>query len=418
MLFFGCIIMRAPHSLVLTLLLLLPITSPADESFKLERNQKLSLSDVVSQAVAHHPKQGVFKAGSGVVEARNLQAGGLLPAAPAVILGHQNDVVGSNRNLNQWEVGLELPVWMPDQRAARETMARGVKNELESSRNSLALDVAGQVRDALWSIGMLDGDVALAESQYQTAQALQGDVEKRWQAGELAKTDVMMAKNITLGTNTILLRVKAELQHAEHRYWMLTGLKELPQSFAETLNAKENIDDTHPWLVEANSKTEVANGQRDLVRIERRENPQVLINARRERGAFDQLYNDSVGVSIRVPLDAQVRSAPMLASAEVEIAQAMSERERRRLLLVSAFHEAKHNLETISAQLILVEQQHKLSQDGLQLARKSFSLGESDLVSLLRSQSIAYEAERALTSLRTQQQWNIARYNQAIGVLP
>lgn len=410
--------MRISYLFALSLFIFLPTPCSAEDLLKLSRNQKLSLSEVVSQAVARNPKQQLLKAGSAIVDARNQQASGLLPSAPAVTLGHQNDVVGSNRNLYEWEVGLELPIWMPGQRLARESIALSAKNDLESSRNSLALEIAGQVRDTLWSISMADGDIKLAESQYLTAQSLQNDVEKRWKAGELAKTDVMMAENITLGVKNTLIRVQAELKHAEHRYWMLTGLKELPQTFEETLHTREGIDDSHPWLIEANSKTEVANGQRDLMRIEKRENPQVFINARRERGGFDTLYNDSVGVSVRVPLDAKTRSAPMLAGAEMDVAQAMSEREQRRLLLESSFHEAEHNLETINAQITLVEQQYKLSQDGLQLAKKSFSLGESDLVSLLRSQSIAYEAERSLINLHIQKQWNIARYNQSIGVLP
>jgi len=40
------------------------------------------------------------------------------------------------------------------------------------------------------------------------------------------------------------------------------------------------------------------------------------------------------------------------------------------------------------------------------------------LIDLLRIQATAYEAERALKSRQTQMQWHIARYNQAIGVLP
>jgi cobalt-zinc-cadmium efflux system outer membrane protein len=45
-------------------------------------------------------------------------------------------------------------------------------------------------------------------------------------------------------------------------------------------------------------------------------------------------------------------------------------------------------------------------------------LGESDLVSLLRVQAMAREAEQTLRSRQTQLQWDIARYNQAVGVLP
>ena len=37
---------------------------------------------------------------------------------------------------------------------------------------------------------------------------------------------------------------------------------------------------------------------------------------------------------------------------------------------------------------------------------------------LLRLQLLAFEAERSLSSQQLQVQWNIAKYNQAVGVLP
>ena len=49
---------------------------------------------------------------------------------------------------------------------------------------------------------------------------------------------------------------------------------------------------------------------------------------------------------------------------------------------------------------------------------EAFKLGETDLVSLLRVQAQANEIERAFTSRQIQLQWDIARYNQAVGVLP
>jgi len=54
----------------------------------------------------------------------------------------------------------------------------------------------------------------------------------------------------------------------------------------------------------------------------------------------------------------------------------------------------------------------------MRLAQKAFDLGETDLVHLMRVQALAYEAERALASRKIQLQWDIARYNQAVGVLP
>ncbi|HNZ56267.1 MAG TPA: TolC family protein [Methylophilaceae bacterium] len=393
-------------------------TSNAEELIKLQRNHQLTLTEVVRLSILRSPKQAEIQAGKGLVNAKNIQANSFLPSAPAVSAGLQNDAVGSNRNLSQWEVGLDLPIWLPGQKTARTTLAQGAQTELDKTCANLSLDIAGQVRDAVWSLGMAINEAELQDARHKAAQDLLADVEKRWKAGELAKTDVMLAQNGTLAAKTALIKANAEVKHAEHRYWILTGLKELPNTFEEPLNSKEMIDDSHPWLAESAAKIEIANHHRSLSAIEQRENPQVMLNVRHERGAFDSLYNDSVGVAIRVPLDAKVRSAPMMANAEMAIAQAMSEHEQRQRLLESAFHEAQHNLEVIREEIEILQAQHKLSQESLQLAKKSFALGESDLIDLLRIQATAYESERALKSRQTQMQWHIARYNQAIGVLP
>ena len=63
-------------------------------------------------------------------------------------------------------------------------------------------------------------------------------------------------------------------------------------------------------------------------------------------------------------------------------------------------------------------QQYEIANESIRLAEKSFQLGESDLVSLLRVKALTYEAERAFTTRKIQVQWDIARYNQAVGVLP
>lgn len=410
--------MRFSLLLATCVALTLSYTSNAEELIQLQRNHQLTLTEVVRLSILRSPKQAEIQAGKGLVNAKNIQANSFLPSAPAVSAGLQNDAVGSNHNLSQWEVGLDLPIWLPGQKTARTTLAQGAQTELDKTSANLSLDIAGQVRDAVWSLGMAINEAELQDARHKAAQDLLADVEKRWKAGELAKTDVMLAQNGTLLAKAALIKANAEVKHAEHRYWILTGLKELPNTFEEPLNSKEMIDDSHPWLAESAAKIEIANHHRSLSAIEQRENPQVMLNVRHERGAFDSLYNDSVGVAIRVPLDAKVRSAPMMANAEMAIAQAISEHEQRQRLLESAFHEAQHNLEVIREEIEILQAQHKLSQESLQLAKKSFALGESDLIDLLRIQATAYESERALKSRQTQMQWHIARYNQAIGVLP
>jgi outer membrane protein TolC len=65
-----------------------------------------------------------------------------------------------------------------------------------------------------------------------------------------------------------------------------------------------------------------------------------------------------------------------------------------------------------------VTRQFEIAKEGAKLAQKAFQLGEIDLVSLIRVQAQTYEAERAFTTRKIQVQWDIARFNQAVGVLP
>lgn len=400
------------------LLLALPCPALAAEVDALAVDPALSVRAVLERAVERNPQRHVLQAMDGEVQARYLHARGALPQAPAVSLRHQNDAIGSSRGEREWEAELEVPLWLPGQRAARASVAEGARSELASSREGLRLQVAGVLRDAMWDVAMQGVNVDLARLRLKSAEALQRDVQHRFAAGELARTDVMLAENDTLQAKSSLLRAEAELRHAQYRYRQLTGLGEIPAEAGEPLSEQADLGDQHPLLHEADAKIALAHGERDLVRLERRENMQVMLGARSERGLASDPYNTSLGVRVRIPLPGASHSAPRLAAAESGVARAVSERERLRLALESALHEAQHNLEVTREELEIATRQHALASENLRLARKAFDLGETDLVHLMRVQALAFEAERMLARSRIQLQWDIARYNQAVGVLP
>lgn len=378
----------------------------------------LSLHDVVEKAYARNPTQPILAARMAEVRARRTVATSLLPHAPAVGMSAQNDAVGSGRGERDWQAELELPVWLQGQRNARKNVADAADEDLAASRDSLKLQVAGYVREAIWDIRMNANALELADLRLNTAMALEHDVQRRFEAGELAKTDLMLAQNERIIAETGRLRAEAELMHARHRYIILTGLHTMPQQLDEAQSAQEDYSEQHPYYREAMSRLGLTQQARELARLERRENPQVILNARSQRGPFENAFNDSIGLKLRIPLDSPVRAAPIEAAAEMEVGRAQSARDSLIYQLETAMHEAEHNLTVSRAELEMVTRQQALAQENLRLANKAFQLGETDLVGLMRIQALAYEAERALTTRRIQLQWDIARYNQAVGVLP
>jgi len=380
-------------------------------------SKELNLRDLVEKTIMRYPDSALLQAKQQEIDARQKYAKSLLPNAPAIGLLNQNDAITSHRGERQWEAEFEMPVWLPGQRAAREAIALDASAGLIDARATLRLQVAGMVRDALWDFSMMLHQATLAKSRHETSLALLNDVEKRVKAGDLPKTDIMLAQNETYQAETALLRAEAEVKHAQFRYKMLTGLNTFPASFNEA-QSKAVLSDTHPALKDAASKLQVADDERNLIKVEKRENPSLLLNARSQRGAFDNQANESLGFKIRIPLDADVRSAPLLANAEMNYAQHQAYAQHLRIMLENAFHEAEHNLEVTQAELAITTKQHANAQENLRLAKKAFALGETDLVNLLRVQASAYEAERAMKQRQIQLQWDTAHYNQAVGEMP
>jgi outer membrane protein TolC len=394
-----------------------PAQHEVDHFDALNVNPNLKLGEVLEKTFLRHPLQATLQSRDSVVSAKKLVANAILPTAPAVSLLHQNDVLGSGRGEREWQAEMELPVWLPNQRNNRLKVADASQSSVIASRESLKLHVAGQLREALWDVAANDNNLALALNQLEVANKLQHDVEKRHQAGEMAKTDVMLAQQETLRAEKDKLRAEAEVMHARHRYYLLTGLRELPASYTEKQSELEDYSQSSIWL-EAQSKVGLAETERSLAQVESHENMQVLFNMRSTKGAFDSTANDSVGLKLRIPFGGETRAAPIKAAAELGVGNALSEREALKYTLEAAMHEAEHNLSVSRAELVIANKQFDIAKESVRLAQKAFQLGESDLVSLLRVQAQTFEAERAFTTRQIQVQWDIARYNQTVGVLP
>lgn len=390
---------------------------PAHEDV-LETRPTLTLNEVLHVTFNRNPQQYQLQARGKQVLARQSSADTFLPKAPALSLIHQNDGLGSGRGEREWQADMEIPLWRSGQRAARAAVADNAKIELDASKERLMLEAAGQLRDAVWELKMVESQLDLARLRHETAESLQHDVERRFAAGELAKTDLMLAQQETLQAKTEVIRANAELNHARHRYIVLTGLQQIPAKLEEPLSPLENYSELHALWHEAETRVALAERERNLATVESRDNLQLVVNTRSQRGAFDNDYNDSVGLSVRIPLTTDSHTATHMAAADMLVAQAIADRERLRFQLETAMHEAEHNLAVTRAELDVAKASHAIAKENLRLSDKAFQLGEIDLVSLLRTRAQTYEAERTFNLRQIQLTWDIARYNQAVGVLP
>ena len=404
--------------LVLIFYTTLSLSAEMQHEDELTIDNAFTLHDLVEKSLPHYPNSQLLAAKKLMLEARQTQANSLLPGSAALILRNQNDQLLSRNGETEWEAGVEFPIWLNGQRKARAAIANIANQNLTADTQYLRLQLAGMVRDALWDIQLMQGLADIAKAKHEAASQLQRDIEKRVSLGDMAKKDLLVAQTETLQAESERINAEAEVQHAKFRYVNLTGLSIIPAEFTEIKSAKSDVEETHLALLEANGKIALSIEQRNLVRLENRDNPTVTLGTRSLRGATDTQYNNSFGITVRIPLQSATRNTPLQAAAEMQYAENQAHLSQLKLLLAAAMHEAEHNLEVGSAQLEVLTKQHNIAQQSLSVTRKAFQLGELDLSDLIRVQTQAFNTEKSLKNQQIQQLWNTARYNQAVGELP
>lgn len=389
-----------------------------DHEHIIQPDDTLTLQQLVEQALQRDPRRDVPAAYAAEAAALQRRADSLFAGSPSVALRHQTDQVGSNKGLREWEATVELPLWRWGQQDASEQVAMHAQSQAGSVSASLRLRVAGALRDSLWSLVIAEERVALAQHAYLTAQTLQREVEKRVQAGDLAKSDLLLTQDETLSKQDELLLARAELLHAGKRYFTYTGLDRRPARFAERESPKTTIGDNHPLLLNARNRLQRAQAELQQARSAGAASPQLTLGSRREKDFITGIDENSVGIGIRLPFAGGAHSAPAIGTASRTVAEDAGELDTVQRQLDLNLHEAAHMLETLRAEQSLAEQQQRLANENLRMAHIAFDVGEMNLAQLLRVQSRAFTAERAYSLRKLQLQQAVAQYNQAVGELP
>lgn len=376
-----------------------------------------SLRTALDQAWENSPQAQTLEARRAESDAQTVAANSLLPGAPAVILGHRGDQLNSDAGKREWEAGIAMPIWLPGQRDARQRQAQAGKDGLEANIRALRLKLAGELREAIWQVRQAEAKTKLDEERALTAKKLAEDVVRRVRAGEMAKTDLNLAQNEWRTAQAAILHSRNRLFQAQQAYATLTGTTALPDDISESAQPK-SLPDEHPLLEEARQAIEAAQAQVRVASNSRRDNPEIELSTRRERGNLNDPYASTVAISLRLPLSTEARNLPLISAAQTALTGAHSEYTRVRFTLEYQRLQAEQALQAADQLLDLARQQRAAARENLDLIQKSFNLGESDLFTLLRARAAAFEAEQANNQQEIAQALAHARLNQAQGVLP
>jgi len=393
-------------------------TSPSHMHEPLQIDASLDWAALVEDTVRQYPS--FVELASRDAEAAALLDRGRswLSGQPALNARYQSDGTLDDAGLREYELGIELPLWRPGQRSSAKALGSAATLESRAAATALRHEVIGLLRTVLWDIEKAARAKALADDGVGVANELLRVVQRRYEAGELPMTDVLLAQSAVMRREAIVIAADAAVVDAERGYRSLTGRDVRPVAMTEQLSASEDFDDSHPALQLANADLERARAELDLTAQSAGGTPRLTIGPRREQAPLSTLTADSLGVSVSMPFGGRAQRNVQIAAANRRVAAAEAARAMLVRRLDLGLHEVQHTLVVIEASLELARQRRDLADTHLQLSQTAFVQGEMTLFELLQQQEAARLTQHEVAQLEVERESTIAQINHALGEWP
>ena len=375
------------------------------------------MREVLESAWSKNAEIATLEARRAEIMARKRAAGRLTPGPPSLGVGHLNDYATGDDGYREYDVELGTPLWLPGEGTARRTLADQELARLQAQLALARLSVAGEVRNAYWSVRLGEGSVDLARRRLQAARTLQADVERQVAAGQVAVADLLLAKGETLEAQSIVSEQEAALTEARLAFQALTGAPSAAD-FAEPEPAADRSFEQHPRLVALRTTVDVAEANTRLIRIQDRDNPEVALLGVVERQLSNEPYDKRIGVRVTIPFATEGRNAPRRAASEAERVQALAELQTAERQVRAEVGRAEADLASAQERASLAEERYRTFAERLALVERSVRVGETAFVELVRARAGVFEADLARLRSKVASMQARSRLNQALGLLP
>jgi len=373
------------------------------------------LKAAVDAAWQRSPLGRTLEARRGETIASREAAQSWIAGSPSVGLSQRSDRWTERDGVRETDVSLSAPIWFPGQKSARQALAQTSSDDLETQITNARLAIAGEVRERMWAVAAAREALKEVQDHQHHLEGLAEEVMNRVKAGDLARTDGMLAQQEVLAAQGAVTSAQAKLQEAQARYMALTGQAESATPEPEPVVTQNAA---HPRLLAARSSLDRAQAAHKVVTATRSDPPTVGVSMRREQDTFAGGSSRSVGIAVQIPFGTNARNRPLETAALTQIQTAAAEAAQAEAVLEGDLDLARKQLATAEQALGTANTRATLMREHTQLIEKAFRLGERGLAELLRSEALSHEAEVAVHQQQIAVGLARARLNQAFGVIP
>ena len=354
-----------------------------------------------------------------LVAARVRSAGAFFPGAPTLGAAYISDQLTRRRtaqNARDAELSVSTQIWLPGEGTASERAANADASRLEAEGVRQLLDVAGQVREALALVAAGEADQRAAQARLRDARALEADLARRVRGRDVAEAELLVASADRIEAEAGVSEKTAAVDAARVDYRTLTGLD--PDTAALNERSAPVSLPQHPRLIEAQRVVAVAQANRELADIQVRDSPEVAVVGRRSRDINGNVYDNALGVQLRIPLATETRNGPRRAAAAVEYTDAVVTLAKVERDLRGSESRARIELASAEAARDLAGKRAGVFERQRTLFERSFAEGNTALADLIRARTLAFQADAARDRADVGARQARGRLNQALGLMP
>jgi cobalt-zinc-cadmium efflux system outer membrane protein len=383
----------------------------------IESDATLSLSKVVDLTLEKYPDETWLKSLEEEAAALAQRGNSWTAGASQAGLRFQEATSGT---LHYIDAQVQVPLWNLGQRDAEQRTAKLAENSAMSQTVAVKLRVSGLVRGAIWNIALANISYEQAKIELDVTDQLLAKVQRRVELGDLPRADFLLAQTESLQKRSVVTQAEAELMHARKRYASITQMTKIPKDYQEKLVGLTEVQQGHPALVAVNSQIERKQAELNAVKLVGSGQTNVAVGINSDQFTNDPRSNKtaSFNIGVTVPFGGSAHLAPRVAAVNVELNKLIAEREQMNRDLEQAHHEAEHSLEVNRVELGIADELKQVAEEHLNMTQLSFSVGEIDLMDLLKIQSRTQQAVLNAKQRAVMLQRDIALYNQAVGVMP
>jgi cobalt-zinc-cadmium efflux system outer membrane protein len=376
-----------------------------------------TLHDFIAAAAVRNPDLAALEGRGNAIGARQRAAGSWAPAPPTITAGYSTDQVFRDRRQRDATIGISTPLWLPGEGTASQRVANTEKSRLSAQIAVVTLKIAGQVRDALADFAIANAELAVAELRLRDGRSLENDTARRVKARDASEANLLLAKAERIAADGEVREKRTVLAQARIEFDNLTGMAPVMAALDDKAPIEPN-DPIHPRLDDAQGALEVARANQALAEIQTRDSPEIALIARRSRDTFGTVYNNSLGVEIKIPFSSEARNAPRQAMAQAEFKEAMALRMSAEREVVAERLKARLAYDNALVQRDLASERAKTLTQQVALVSRGQTGGEVTFSDFIRARTLFYEAEAAKARAVINVSKARGRLNQSLGMIP